>query len=129
MSNPRNFTSFNEIDIHLTTFKSTGISASDIVVGTPGPAVTLASDSTVGKGSAGNRLFGQVQVYQVDGMVSVQDDGYATFLYSGTAPAIGSSVECDGTGKVQVATSNNVSRDNFVVSVNTGATTCVVQLR
>lgn len=130
MSNPRLTISFNEINLHVTTFKSSGISASDIVVGTPGPAVALTADSTVSKGSAGNRLFGQVLAYQSDGLVSVADEGYVTFLYSGTAPTLGASVECDGTGKVQAAAAtNNLSRDNFVVSVNTTATTCAVQLR
>lgn len=121
MSDPRAEVSFEEIGLHLTSFKSTGLTANDAPTGgdsNTGAAVTMVDNATVGKGDAGDKLVGQVKKYESDGIVSVADAGYLTIGYSGSAPTLGESVECDGDGKVQIATSNNVST-NIVVSVDT----------
>lgn len=135
MSNPRIGLGYGELDQHITTFKSSGLTINDAPTGgTPGnvgAAVTLdgQASQTVAKGSAGNRLVGQVVKYENDGMVAIRDQGYAEFDYSGNAPVVGDSVEVNGSGGVQIATSGNVDRDNVVISVDTPSRRVTVQLK
>lgn len=134
MSDPRASLGFGDIDQHVTTFKSSGLTINDAPTGgTPGnvgSAVTLdgQANQTVAKGSAGNRLAGQVVKYENDGMVGVRDRGYAEFDYSGSAPVVGDSVEVNGSGGVRIATSANVDNDNKVISVDTPTRRVIVDL-
>lgn len=132
MTDPRDLSSFNELDRHETTFKSSGLSHSDAPTGgipeNPGSAVSLLSNGTVSKGSAGDRLFGKVVKYESDGRVTVADRGYMKLVYTGTPPTVGHSVECQGNGTVRVATGNNVDRGNTVVEVDGAKVTCTIRL-
>jgi hypothetical protein len=132
MPNPRNTVAFDGIDRLNITFKTSNLSANDAPTGgypeNYGAAVALVAAETVGKGSAGNRLVGQLDIYESDQKASIAVRGCMRFFYSGSAPTVGASVEVDGTGRVRAATSNNVSRDNTVISVDTNEQTVMVRL-
>lgn len=133
MLDPRTGISFQGIDQHRTTFLSSGLTINNAPTGgypnNLGSAVTLVSNQTVGLGSAGNRLIGIVDKFERDNKVTVRDRGYVTFNYTGAIPLVGDSVEVNGTGGVRRATSDNVDRDNVVVSADAATATCVVYIK
>lgn len=77
-------------------------------------------------GAAGEDFRGIVSAINGDD-ITVQDKGFVTVDYSGSAPVVGwNQLECDGSGGVNVdATNGNWF---FVDSVDSGAGTCVVDL-
>ncbi len=105
-------------------------------------AAAMADHNKVGMGAAGSRLIGKVISVSealvsgtaVPQLCTVQVTGVARFLYSGTAPAVGQKVECDGTGKVRRATTSadvptgGTTHRGLVIAVDTTATTCDVLL-
>jgi hypothetical protein len=71
-----------------------------------GDAVTLTADETVGLGSTGDPLVGQLFKYEDDGYASVQYQGYAVFDgVSGSLPSEKDAVVVNGSGHVIAMTS------------------------
>ncbi len=105
-------------------------------------AAAMADNNKVGMGAAGARLIGKVISVSEDlvsgtavpQLCTVQVTGVARFIYSGTAPAVGQKVECDGTGKVRRATTSTdvptggTTHRGLVIAVDTTNTTCDVLL-
>ncbi|NUO19823.1 hypothetical protein HUU59_10275 [bacterium] len=105
-------------------------------------AAAMADNNKAGMGAAGSRLIGKVISVSdelqsgtaVPALCTVQVTGVAKFLYSGTAPAVGQKVECDGTGKVRRATTSTdvptggTTHRGMVIAVDTTLTTCDVLL-
>jgi hypothetical protein len=129
MADPRTISRAGIGAQQMTFLAATGITDTNVNSGElKKPAVTVTANGTVGLGSSGGRLLGKLQTFESqDRACAVQYKGVMTFEYSGsTAPTVGASVEVDGTGKVVPATSNNVSRGNHVLSVDTTAKTVEV---
>lgn len=116
MANPRILYTFHRLRARAVTMPSdTSIVAPAVTANGLNPtmsaqlgmAVTLVNTTTngpkVGLGSATNALFGKVTQVSPNGVVTVQDDGYAYFDYvtGGSIPLPGIGVAVDGAGKVQ----------------------------
>jgi hypothetical protein len=100
-----------------------------------GAAVTNVATGTgvplAGLGTSGNRLLGRVKAVDGDGVVTLQDRGYATFAYvtGGSVPVVNSPVDVDGTGKVLVsATHRGRYCEGFMVDPQSGSTVCIVRM-
>lgn len=100
-------------------FTKANFNTNVVVAGTPGLAVSMASNNTVSVGTAGDRLAGVVVGVDTDLVVSVVVKGTQKLAYSSTAPLVGSSVECNGDGTVRAATSTNIGSGNIVLNVDT----------
>jgi len=78
-------------------------------------------------GTANTPLLGMIRIVHST-EVTVQRRGYATLTYTGTAPTAGAynNLECGADGAVQVDDTNGVPF--YVESVDTSASTCLVDL-
>lgn len=86
-----------------------------------GLCCSLAGNLQVKVGAANDVLFGVISKIAGD-EITVQDAGYVTVTYTGSAPSVGiQNLECGADGKVQVDASNG--HPYKVVAVDTTATT------
>lgn len=93
---------------------------------TPGMAVTVTADDTVGVGSDGALPCGVI-LSAADGVAAVQLSGLAKVGYTGTAPAAGwATLAGDGKGTVKTVTSGGMKV--LVLAVDTTAKTAVIRL-
>lgn len=119
--------SFIGIGVEYATFKTSGLT-----VDNEGAAVTLVANDTVGLGTADKPLVGKVLKYELDGVASVQYEGFAEFAIDiATPPVVGQPAVVDGTGKIKAlpATPTVDMMTNVVVSVDTTNGKAVVLLK
>lgn len=115
--------SFEGIGFRGVTFKAgAGIKAlvvaanRDAVVGVP---VVISGAQTVDLGTDGDAVFGFIDVYESDGHVTVQIDGFRTDVPIGTvAPTVGKIAAVDGTGKIKDSSTTAKLRTPVVIEVN-----------
>lgn len=114
--------SFEGIGFRGVTFKAgAGIKAlvsaanRDAVTGVP---VVISGAQTVDLGTDGDTVFGFIDVYESDGHVTVQIDGFRTDVPIGTvAPTVGKIAAVDGTGKIKDSSTTAKLRTPVVVEV------------
>ena len=98
----------------------------DAVVGIP---VVISGAQTVDLGTDGDTVFGFIDVYEDDGHVTVQVDGFRTDVPIGAiAPTIGKIAAVDGTGKIKDSGTTAKLRSPIVVEVDTVAKVATVFL-
>lgn len=115
--------SFEGIGFRGVTFKAgAGIKAlvaaadRDAVVGIP---VVISGAQTVDLGTDGDTVFGFIDVYEDDGHVTVQVDGFRTDVPIGAvAPTIGKIAAVDGTGKIKDSATTSKMRCPVFVEVD-----------
>lgn len=115
--------SFEGIGFRGVTFKAgAGIKAlvaaadRDAVVGVP---VVISGAQTVDLGTDGDTVFGFIDVYEDDGHVTVQVDGFRTDVPIGAiAPTIGKIAAVDGTGKIKDSETTSKMRCPVFVEVD-----------
>ncbi|MSU01940.1 hypothetical protein [Tissierella pigra] len=125
--------SFEGIGFRGVTFKAgAGIKAlvsaanRDVVVGVP---VVVSGAQTVDLGTDGDTVFGFIDVYEDDGHVTVQVDGFRTDVPIGAiAPTVGKIAAVDGTGKIKDSGTTAKLRNPIVVEVDTIAKVATVFL-
>lgn len=125
--------SFEGIGFRGVTFKAgAGIKAlvaaadRDVVVGVP---VVISGAQTVDLGTDGDTVFGFIDVYEDDGRVTVQVDGFRTDVPIGAvAPTVGKIAAVDGTGKIKDSGTTAKLRNPIVVEVDTVAKVATVFL-
>lgn len=125
--------SFEGIGFRGVTFKAgAGIKAlvtaanRDVVAGVP---VVISAAQTVDLGTDGDTVFGFIDVYEDDGHVTVQVDGFRTDVPIGAvAPTVGKIAAVDGTGKIKDSGTTAKLRNPIVVEVDTVAKVATVFL-
>lgn len=105
-----------------------GYEGSSLVQGTDEGKSCYISAGLCVAGAANQPLAGKIKQIDANGDASVQRRGYAEFTYVSTAPTAGAwnNLECGAGGTVQV--DDTYGRKFFVDSVDTSATTCIVDL-
>ena len=99
-----------------------GATTADGKAAAVGKAVTRTDNKTAGFGSAGDPLLGRVDVYDNDGMMTVQDKGYTGFTgVSGNLPTYNEIVVVDGNGAI-MASSGAVGSARCDYTLTTSAT-------
>ena len=125
--------SFEGIGFQAATFKAgAGIKAlvaaanRDAVVGIP---VVISGAQTVDLGTDGDTVFGFIDVYEDDGHVTVQVDGFRTDVPIGAvAPTVGKIAAVDGTGKIKDSGTTAKLRNPIVVEVDSTSKVATVFL-
>lgn len=95
----------------------------DSVVGLP---VVLVSgvNNTVDLGTDGDTIFGVIEVYEMDGVCTVQTNGYASNVPTiATSPTVGKVAALDGAGKVKDSTDGAGVKQAMIKKVTAKATT------
>jgi len=88
------------------------------LVASAGVPVVISGAQTVDLGTDGDAVFGFIDVYESDGHVTVQIDGFRTDVPIGTvAPTVGKIAAVDGTGKIKDSSTTAKLRTPVVVEV------------
>jgi len=122
---------------------ATGANFVNADLGKPAVIVNDAGVAKFGRGADGDRVYGKIHVINQikndwksgtnvagpNDEITVQNKGFAEFVYTGAAPTVGASIVMSATAGVVKAAALSITAPHIVVNVDTVNTKVVVELK